>query len=289
VPVKIVSRIAGVIAAAAILAAAAYYLVPIARQDTDHPHLREMTIPVSGLFREVRILHVTDLHDRRFGPGQSEVVDLLAGKRVDAVVFTGDLVTDKDTSARPALELVDALRPLAARMYSVPGNHEDARFTRTLAARGVKTIDPGETLTIGGPATGVVIVSADRAGTLSSPRAPGARVLVVAMHQPPGDALLAGAAKMAPGTELVLAGHTHGGQLRIPGIGAVVAPRDWGIRNITSITDQVFPDLRGFMVDGAYRRGRQYVDVSPGLGTTLLPFRLFSPAEVTMIRLVPAP
>ena len=108
------------------------------------------------------------------------------------------------------------------------------------------------------------------------------------MHQPPRDSLLQSAAGLAPGTELVLAGHTHGGQLRVPGIGALVAPRDWGIHGITSLTDQVLPDLRGFMVDGAYRRGRQYVDVSPGLGTTYVPFRLFAPAEITLVRLVPS-
>jgi uncharacterized protein len=286
--VKIVLRIAGVIAVVALVAAAAFYLVPIAREDTDHPHLRVMTVPVPGLFREVTILHVTDLHDKRFGPGQQEVARLLTGRHFDAVVFTGDLVTVDDAASRPAVELVEVLRRLTGTMYSVPGNHEDRQAMGAISALGVKTVAPGETMAIGGPGTGVVIVSADRTGAIASPPAPGARVFVVAMHQPPGDDLLRSAAKLAPGTELVLAGHTHGGQVRVPGIGALVAPRDWGLRSITSITDQLLPDLRGFMVDGGYRRGRQYVDVSPGLGTTSVPIRLFDPAEMTLIRLVPA-
>jgi predicted MPP superfamily phosphohydrolase len=286
--VRIVPRILGAVAVVALVAAAACYLVPVALQDTDHPRLREMTVPVPGLFREVTILHVTDLHDKRFGTGQGEVATLLAGRHVDAAVLTGDMGSEPDSTSWPAGEFVKVLLPVAGEIYAVPGNHEGTRSVAALATLGVRTVEPGRTETIGGPGTGVVVVSADRGGAITAPAAPGARVLVVAMHQPPNRGVLARAAALAPGTELFLAGHTHGGQVRVPGTGALIAPKDWGIRDITSLTDQVLPDLRGLMVDGAYRRGRQYVDVSPGLGTTYVPFRLFAPAEMTLVRLVPA-
>jgi hypothetical protein len=50
-----------------------------------------------------------------------------------------------------------------------------------------------------------------------------------------------------------------------------------------------FPDLRGSVVQGVYARGDQTVEVTPGLGTTQLGFRLFDQAEISIVRLVPAP
>ncbi len=263
--------------------------VPVAVRDTNVPTLREMRIPVAGLSREVTILHVTDLHSRWFGPGQSRVAALLKGRKVDAVVFTGDLM-DGDADERelpPVGALVNALRPLTGEFVSVPGNHDFEQGPGELATMGVPTLWAGETTGIG-KATGVYAVSADQDWNIKAPAAPGSRVLVVAMHQPPDAATLAQASRLTTGTVLVLAGHTHGGQIRLPGVGAVIAPPDWGFHGLGSLTDQVLPEHQGFMIDGAYRRGRAWIDVSPGLGTSKLPFRLNDPAEVTLIRLVPA-
>ncbi len=287
--VRPVSILIGTLASALVLAA--LVLSPlIAAHDTSVPTLREMRVPVRGLRRELTILHVTDLHSRWFGPGQRRVAQLLAGRRIDAVVFTGDLVDDDQrTDDRAAARaLVDVLRPVSAQSMSVPGNHDFRSTPVWLASMGVPTLGAGETTTIAESADRVAAVSADRDRVIAARPSPGTRVLVVAMHEPPDDAMLAAASRLTSGTVLVLAGHTHGGQIRLPYVGAVIAPSDWGFHGLGSLNDQVLPDLRGQMVDGAYHRGGVWVDVSPGLGTAALPFRFDDPAEVTLIRLVPA-
>ena len=68
--------------------------------------------------------------------------------------------------------------------------------------------------------------------------------------------------------DLQLSGHTHGGQIRIPGTGAIVLP-SWG---------EVY-------VEGLYRVGASQVYTSRGIGMVHLPFRFNCPPEVTEITL----
>ena len=72
------------------------------------------------------------------------------------------------------------------------------------------------------------------------------------------------------GADLVLSGHLHGGIVRIPWIGGVIAP-----------SFQLFPKYSG----GIYREGEQTVVVSRGLGTHTVNIRLFNPAEMVVLLL----
>ena len=75
------------------------------------------------------------------------------------------------------------------------------------------------------------------------------------------------------GAELTLSGHVHGGILRIPGIGGVIAP-----------SLELFPKY-----DGGYFQGKQgAMVISRGIGVHTLPVRFFNPGEVVVIRLEPA-
>jgi predicted MPP superfamily phosphohydrolase len=91
------------------------------------------------------------------------------------------------------------------------------------------------------------------------------------------------------GPQVFLAGHTHAGQIRIPGIGAVRSPVRWDFGPlIGGPADEWFPELRGIQVTGVRTANGQTVEITPGLGTTSVPLRLFNPAELTVLRLVPA-
>ena len=70
---------------------------------------------------------------------------------------------------------------------------------------------------------------------------------------------------LAPGYQLVLAGHMHAGQIVVPYLGGKLR----------------FAHLRSRLTEGLYREGGVTLHVSPGLGTTFVPFRLFARPEVT--------
>ena len=75
----------------------------------------------------------------------------------------------------------------------------------------------------------------------------------------------------APKIDLAFAGHTHGGQVRIPLLGPL-----W------------MPPGSGRFLEGWYTTGSARMLVSRGVGTSLLPVRLFCPAEVAMVDIRPA-
>ena len=278
------SRLRIVIAAGlAVLAA----LGAIAWIDTTRPVVRENVVAVSGISSELRILHVSDLHASRFGPGQRDVEGALAGMRFDAAVITGDLLVLRDGDRTTGFELVDVLKRHSGAVLFVPGNHDDAKLSDELASRGVIVVRAGEVVRLGSGDTRAAVVSADPAGRVSGRIAVSTPLLVVAMHQPPDPTTLAAVRHLTTGTQIFLAGHTHAGQVRIPGIGAVWAPLRWSVGPASAADDEWFPELRGIQVTGVRRSGGQVVEITPGLGTTSVPVRLFDPAELTVLRLVP--
>jgi hypothetical protein len=72
------------------------------------------------------------------------------------------------------------------------------------------------------------------------------------------------------GFDLVLAGHAHGGQIRLPIVGALYAPEQGWFPLYTS---------------GIYARGTTQMVVSRGLGRSVFPFRLLNPPELVIVQL----
>jgi hypothetical protein len=97
----------------------------------------------------------------------------------------------------------------------------------------------------------------------------GARVLLV--HNP--DLVLDLADLRAPPPDILLAGHTHGGQVRLLGIGALFTSTKIGRHY-----DKGLFDFQGIPLY-----------ITAGVGTSTLPVRLFDPPEVTLLTLVPGP
>ena len=274
------SRI-GAVAASILIAALAW----VAYVDTTSPIVREHVVYVAGLTRPVTVLQVTDLHGRTFGPGQSKIEKLLAGRRFDAVVMTGDYYDAPLYDPAAAVKLAQVLERHTPRVLAIVGNHDDLPARLALIRAGVRfpetqpapLTDTGE----------VVALDANDLGNLNLIAASRAAVVVALRHVPPTPAEF-DAARATVGPPIVfLCGHTHGGQIRVPGIGALWAPTEPqpGSRRFTS---GLFPDLRGLFVDGLYLRGSDVVCVSPGLGTTYVGFRLFCRSELTVIKLLPA-
>lgn len=247
--------------------------------------LRTYTVASPKLTAEVRLAVVTDFHS---SDNADDVVAMVASCAPDAVLMVGDMFDD-DTANRPTERTLSLMRQLSAQYpcYYVSGNHEawtgemDALYQQTEEARvtvlrmssGVLTVrgqrialcgipDPYEMVLSGAPDTEEQLRQALE-------DVDSADFTVLLAHRPE---LLAKYAQFP--LDLVVSGHAHGGQVRIPGVlnGLYAPNQGW------------FPKLAG----GAYTQDGTTLIVSRGLAVrTRLP-RIFNRPEVVLVRCVPA-
>jgi predicted MPP superfamily phosphohydrolase len=227
-------------------------------------------VPVVGLppaLAGFRIGFLTDVHRSRWVSHDDVVraVALLMNERPDLIVLGGDYVTWGDRRyVRPSAE---ALGPLSAPsgVFGILGNHDDDHdMPAALAALGVQMLKDARTrVTIRGEAVDLVGIRfwTKRAADIALLARGATGTLVLLAHDP--RRLAEAAALKIP---LVLSGHTHGGQVVLPGIGAIAA--------------QKFP-----VVAGIGRRDRTTMFVSRGVGTVYVPVRVNCPPEVAVLTL----
>lgn len=235
------------------------------------------TVEIEGLppaFDGFTILHLSDLHVKRYGDNQSGLARLIAAQDYDVVVVTGDFIDRNIPDPSPARELFRALddRPI----YFVPGNHElttGFRLRDEFPALGVTDLTNQakpftankETLWFVG--VGDPYVGRDRLdAALAEVDGDGPRILLA--HSP-------GLFKQAQaaGIDLMLSGHTHAGQIRLPLIGALHIPGQG-----------FFPKYD----HGLFTAGKTKMIISAGLGETLVRLRFLSRPEIGLIELRPA-
>jgi predicted MPP superfamily phosphohydrolase len=220
-----------------------------------------------GALSGLRIGMLTDLHRSRWVSHEdvTEAVATLMAERPDLVVLGGDYVTWGDRQyVGPAAE---ALAPLSAPngVFAVLGNHDDDHeMPDALAKHGVQVLKDARTqLVIRGERVEVAGIRywTRRANDISKVLRGAAGPVVLLAHDP--RRLNEAAALDIP---LVLSGHTHGGQVVLPGLGAVAA--------------QKFP-----IVAGLGRLRQTVMFVSRGIGTVYVPVRLNCPPEVALLTL----
>ena len=240
------------------------------------PEVREITLRLPQLREPVRLAMLTDLHADRYKQAEffREVVTRTNALQADAVVITGDFEDGHLYSLAPALA---PLRHLESRwgVYAVDGNHDyfsghDA-WQRYLKKLGIRFLNNEHVL----PGPGHLVLAGvtdpaaardncpppDLAQALAG--APAGLPVVLLAHQP---RMAAEAARR--GVALQLSGHTHGGHA--PGLREIIAR------------------FNGGLAQGLHRIGHTQVYVSNG--TSLwsgFPLRLFTPAEITLITLLP--
>ena len=229
-----------------------------------------------------KLVLISDLHGAVFGPQQELLRRAVAAQSPQAIVFAGDLVDANRGGGQAGVDLLAAMAATAP-TFLVWGNHDYLAGVPALrdeleAARvDVHDLDrswaalelEGGSLSLCGLA-----MSWRNGGEGPAEQAEAARAalsqaapLVVVAHSP-GPKALAKAA--AVGADVVLAGHTHGGQIRLPLVGALWSPVD------------------GYLPGQAYglhRLEAGWLYVTRGLGTSVLPLRLLCPPEVAVLTL----
>jgi predicted MPP superfamily phosphohydrolase len=242
------------------------------------PRATEWSITLPGLPRALdglSVLHLSDLHfARAYRRAFFEaVVDAAAQSEVDLVLLTGDLLDDD-----ACLEWIEpVLGGLRGRLgnYAILGNHDihhdPGRIAQRLEAAGFRVLDgrwdhldaSGVSLAVGG--------TWEPWGRPLPPPEPGSpRFRLVLSHSP--DTLPRAASW---GADLILAGHNHGGQVRLPVAGPILVPSRHG----------------RWFDQGFFRSGRTILHVTPGIGAKH-PYRFRCAPEFSRLILrcpVPAP
>ena len=215
----------------------------------------------------LRVGFLTDLHRSQTVSHEmvSAAVDLVMRERPDLIVLGGDYVTWGDR--RYVEPSADALSPLAAPhgVVAVLGNHDDDRdMPSALTARGFAVLRDARTqLTIRGEKVDIAGIRywTRRAVDIAHVVRGASPTLILLAHTP--KRLTEAVALSIP---LMLSGHTHGGQIVLPGLGPIAA--------------REFP-----VIAGSARRENTTAFVSRGVGTVYVPIRLNCPPEVAILTL----
>ncbi|WP_426180993.1 metallophosphoesterase [Rhizorhabdus sp. FW153] len=237
-------------------------------------HTEVALLPADSIDERLRLLLISDIHVA--GPDMppsrlARIVEQANALRPDAVLIAGDLVSDKSVSTRrySLAEAVAPLRKLRSRFgtFAVLGNHDhwrDAAIARVALARiGVTVLDNSAVragpLAIGG-LDDAFTHHDDLDATLDAMTKLGGAPILLSHSPDPFPTL-------PDGVELMLAGHTHCGQIRLPVMGALSTMSAYGDRYAC-----------GVVVEG----GKTLV-VGAGLGTSLLPLRFGAPPDMWVI------
>lgn len=244
----------------------------------DRFRTREFVIEHPKIKTPVRIAQISDLHEKEFGMGNCALFEAVEALRPDLIAITGDMIYDTFTKKPNGayIENVAAWAAHTAPSFFVTGNHEriwPEYVTDIFIKAGIRVLQSryvpfalGETtLNIGG--VDDPHIDAHGADRLRFPE--NGRFNLLLAHDPVPFA--DGYDKT--GADLVLCGHTHGGQIRFPGGKALISPGD----------HKPFPKYS----DGLYERGDVKMIISMGLGVSVIPFRLFAPSEILLVRLKP--
>lgn len=231
----------------------------------------EHTCPLPGLREPLTVLQLSDVHLRGRDPDLDSLCARITALAADLVVLTGDVVTRG--WRREALDqFLGALPPARLGTYAIMGNWEywaqapPDTWRYALGRHRIpllldQSVDLGplqlvgtDDLLAGRPDLAKAFAEVDLG-----------RPTLTLTHSP---ALFDEIAR--PGVPLVLAGHTHGGQVVVPGLGGFFLPRGSG----------AYPW-------GWYRRDPTWLFVSRGIGWSIAPLRVACPPEVVVLRLIP--
>ncbi len=236
-------------------------------------------------FNGYKIVHLSDLHSKYFGNNQNNLVKRVKKENPDLIVFTGDLIDSKRYDEKPSLILMEKLVQVAP-VYYVTGNHEwwSGKFNSLedkLKNIGVQVMrNTTEEITNG--TDKIQIIGIDDPANVKESNAEsattkenitnsiegleeGENFQILLSHRPEMFSLYS-----EYEFDVVFSGHAHGGQLRIPFVGGLIAPNQGLFPKYTS---------------GKYNSENTTMIVNRGLGNSIIPLRILNRPEIVVVTL----
>ncbi len=235
-------------------------------------------------FREYKIVHISDLHNKEFGKNQKRLLKKVEKASPDIIVITGDLIDRRRYNLDTAIELIEGGMKIAP-IYYVSGNHEAwsgkyEEIKDNLSDLGVEILDDrkieliknGGKIEILGLADPAFFTKTYREENKLSKLEKNLKDMsddsifqILLCHRPELFDIY-----IDENIDLIFSGHAHGGQFRIPFLGGLLAPGQGFFPKYTS---------------GIYREGKSSLLVSRGLGNSIVPIRIFNRPEIIVLTL----
>ncbi|MGB2762322.1 MAG: metallophosphoesterase [Minisyncoccales bacterium] len=236
---------------------------------------------LSKSFDGVKIIHLTDFHSRNFGEREKKILEIIKKLNPDFIFITGDFIDHTTEDIDSCQEFWRELgKQEQGKIFGVFGNHEHY-WNKNFSINSLKNLleeseiiilsnenkkifrDDGYFYLVGvdDPDTG----NDDLGKAMGETEKNIPKILLA--HSPDIINNLDSLGKEK--IDLILAGHTHGGQIRIPFIRPFWVPT----KN------------RGKYASGLFKVGSVYLYVNRGIGTTILPIRFNCPPEIAVIEL----
>ncbi|MDG5788570.1 metallophosphoesterase [Evansella sp. AB-P1] len=250
--------------------------------ETTEITIRSEKIPVG--FDNYRIVHLTDLHGKNFGNNQQTLVKKINNAKPDLIVFTGDLIDSRRYNEKHSLTLMEELVQIAPTFF-VTGNHEGrSRKFQSLESElnllGVEVMRNSTEIVESGNDI-IYLIGIDDPTLIRSSSSEQDKTIeaiersIVEMEDGYFNILLSHRPEMLPlyseyGFDVVFSGHAHGGQIRLPVVGGLIAPNQGLFPKYTS---------------GKYKNKKTTMIVNRGLGNSLFPLRVFNRPEIIVVTL----
>lgn len=232
---------------------------------------------VPASFDGYRITQITDLHDAQFGEEQEKLIKKVRATNPDVIFITGDVVDSRRYDLERSMQAVRKLVDITD-VYYVLGNHEVAlnRVTEiyevmteagvhVLANDAVNFERDGERLAIVGIEDPLMGKSVPDMLDLALEDVHAETFTLLLSHRPEQFE-----SYVAQEMDVVFTGHAHGGQVRLPFIGGLVAP-----------SQGIFPKYTA----GVFEEDETYMIISRGLGNSIFPYRIFNFPELIVLEL----
>ncbi len=228
---------------------------------------KKLTIKSAKVNNDIKITHISDFHSNVIS-NLDEVLDNIKVFNPDLIFLTGDMIDyPTEKKIERTMYFLENLSRLGIKTYFVSGNHEEASeeseiFYEKLKKLGIKKLDnEGENLIISD--SDVYIYGVPYWGMDLDDFKPGQGLNLVLAHfskriRDNYDSRI----------DMIFSGHTHGGQVRAPIVGGLIAPGEGFL-----------PDYDGGLYD--FKESKIYV--STGLGNTFLPLRFLDQISYTNI------
>ena len=226
---------------------------------------------------EFTVLQISDLHNKVFGDSNEKLINTVEKSNADIIVITGDLVDRGTDNFNNVFSLIEKITAINKDIFFVSGNHEwgnpytedllnglRERNVTILNNKNIQITEKKVTLNL----VGVDNVSINKDNSKKAfSNIDQAQYTILLSHSPN----IIEKKYNDISADLILSGHTHGGQVRIPYIGALVTP-DQGF----------FPKLD----KGTYKVGlNQYLYIDSGLGTSIAPIRFLNQSQLTLVKI----
>ena len=235
-------------------------------------------------FDNFRIVQISDLHNAEFGENNEKLLLMLKQADADIIAITGDMIDSRNTDIDVAISFAQKAVNIAP-VYYVNGNHESRvsgeyeKLKQGLTDAGVTILENSSAdITIGDEAITLIGINdptfrmelvddtmeQNIAHQLEDVIPDNDNYKVLLAHRPEYFDVYAG------NVDLVLSGHAHGGQFRIPFIGGLVAPGQG-----------FFPEY----YEGSHIKENTEMIVSRGIGNSIIPFRINNKPEIIVAEL----